>query len=122
MTFPESISICIKKYADFHGRAPRSEFWWFYLFQFLVSFGFGIVAGFVGRMLGLSEDVVAGLVVILYLAIMFPGLAVTARRLHDVSRSGWWMLFPVTIVGAIPFYYWLCKAGDPQENQYGTAV
>ena len=73
-------------------------------------------------MLGLSEDGITALVVMLYLAIVLPSIAVTARRLHDVSRSGWWMLIPMTIVGIIPFYYWVCKAGDSQDNRYGAVA
>jgi uncharacterized membrane protein YhaH (DUF805 family) len=106
----------MSKYADFRGRAKRSEFWWFFLFQYLASMGLAIV----GIMLGLSEDGINGLSGLLGLALTLPYLAVTARRLHDVSRSGWWMLIPMTIVGIIPYIYWMCKAGDAQENQYGA--
>ncbi|GAB1724905.1 MAG: hypothetical protein NTNFB01_38010 [Nitrospira sp.] len=73
-------------------------------------------------MLGLSEDGVTAFVVMLYLAIVLPRIAVTARRLHDVSRSGWWMPIPMTVVGIILFYYWVCKAGDPENNRYGAGA
>lgn len=118
MTLSQSISTCLKKYADFQGRAERSEFWWFASFQFLASMGL-VMAGIT---MGLSEDGVNGLSAIFGLAVMLPNMAVTARRLHDVSRSGWWMLIPMTIIGIIPYLYWLCKTGDAQQNQYGAAV
>jgi len=122
MTFSQSISTCMTKYVDFKGRATRSEYWWFYLFQILASACFSFLAGVLAAMLGLSEDGITALVVMLYLAIVLPNIAVTARRLHDVSRSGWWMLIPMTIVGIIPFYYWVCKAGDSQDNRYGAVA
>lgn len=70
MGFGEAISICFKKYADFTGRARRSEYWWFFLFTFLVSL---VTCG------------IGGLVCLL------PMMAVQVRRLHDTNRSGWWV-------------------------------
>ena len=78
MNFGQAISTCFAKYATFSGRASRPEFWWFFLFQILVS----VVASMLG-------DVVAGLV---SLAVLVPALAVGARRLHDIGKSGWWQL------------------------------
>ncbi|MSQ77025.1 MAG: DUF805 domain-containing protein [Nitrospiraceae bacterium] len=118
MTFSDSISTCLKKYADFEGRARRSEFWWFELFQMLVYVGIGLAAG----VMGLSEAAGGGLSVLFMLAILLPAIAVNARRLHDVDRNGWWMLIPITIIGIIPYLYWMCKEGDAQANQYGPPV
>jgi uncharacterized membrane protein YhaH (DUF805 family) len=108
----------MKKYAEFQGRAKRSEFWWFNAFQFLAVIGVALVATAVG----LSEDAMNMVSGVVGLVLMVPTLAVTARRLHDTNRSGWWMFIPVTLVGVIPYLYWLCKAGDPQDNQYGTTA
>lgn len=79
VSFGEAIGICFKKYADFTGRARRSEYWWFTLFQFMV----GIVLGWI-PFLG---QIVA-------LAFLLPSLAVAARRLHDIGKSGLWLLAP----------------------------
>jgi uncharacterized membrane protein YhaH (DUF805 family) len=79
MTLPESIRVCLTKYADFKGRAARSEFWWFTLFVSLVAAVFSYW----------SDPWSGGLLV----AILLPQLAVGARRLHDIGWSGWWQLF-----------------------------
>lgn len=88
MTFQESIQVCFKKYADFTGRASRSEFWWFMLFLFLVSAGASMIS-----------QVVAGL---FSLATLVPSIAAGARRLHDTNRSGWLqLLWIVPVIGWI---------------------
>ena len=92
MNFGQAISTCFAKYATFSGRASRPEFWWFFLFQSLVS----IVASMLG-------DVVAGLV---SLALLLPALAVGARRLHDIGKSGWWQLIMLTVIGLLLLIYW----------------
>jgi uncharacterized membrane protein YhaH (DUF805 family) len=81
----------LKKYADFSGRAPRAEYWWFYLGSTIVSFGLGIV----------GPAIIGGM---FSLAVFVPSLAVTVRRLHDIDRTGWWMLAFVgvfAIIGAM---------------------
>jgi len=83
MTFSESISTCLKKYADFKGRARRSEYWWFFVFQMAVGFGLGIL----GAMFGVSEDGVNGFSGLFGLAILLPSIAVTTRRLHEHARK-----------------------------------
>lgn len=119
MTFSESVSTCLlKKYADFEGRARRSEYWWFVLFQLLVSFGLGFTPG----VLGISEVLAGGLALLFSLAMLLPSIAVAARRLHDVNRSGWWQLIGFTIIGIIPLIIWLCIPGDAQANDYGPPV
>ena len=89
MSFSQAISTCFSKYAIFSGRAPRSEYWWWILFTWIV----GIVLGWV-PFVGL----------IFQLAVLLPTLAVTARRLHDTNRSGWWQLLPLgamAVMGAV---------------------
>jgi uncharacterized membrane protein YhaH (DUF805 family) len=53
------------------------------------------------------------------LATIIPGIAVTVRRLHDINKSGWWILIAFTVVGIIPLIYWYCQPGTPGKNQYG---
>jgi uncharacterized membrane protein YhaH (DUF805 family) len=109
-TFGQSISICLRKYADFNGRASRPEFWWFQLFIFLLNWG----------LLVLDNSVTLSFIFIL--GVWLPSLAVTARRLHDVGRSGWWMLISITVIGLVPFYYWMASKGDDLANEYGAPV
>ena len=103
MNFGQAISTCFAKYATFSGRASRPEFWWFFLFQILVS----IVASMLG-------DVVAGLV---SLALLLAALAVGARRLHDIGKSGWWQLIMLTVIGLLLLIYWWVQpaSGDTSD-------
>ena len=105
MGFGEAIKTCLSKFADFGGRATRAEFWWFMLFYFIVS----VVTGFAGPF-------VSALVA---LALLLPTLGVQVRRLHDIGRSGWWILVGlVPLIGWLVLLYW---AVQPSEgaNQYG---
>jgi uncharacterized membrane protein YhaH (DUF805 family) len=89
MTFTESITTCLSKYATFRGVASRSEYWWFFLFLVVTSWALGLVSD--------------ALVYIFNLAMLLPSLAAGVRRLHDTNRSGWWLL-----MWLIPFIGWIC--------------
>jgi uncharacterized membrane protein YhaH (DUF805 family) len=103
MTFQESIQVCFKKYADFEGRASRSEFWWFTLFIFLASAAISIVS-----------SVLSGL---FSLAVLLPSIAAATRRLHDTNRSGWWQLiWLVPFVGWIVLVVFLAQEGKPSNE------
>ena len=115
MTFSESISTCLRKYSDFRGRASLSEFWWYFLFYGLLGAGIAIL----GPTLGIGVKLILKLA---HLILSMPYLSVMTRRLHDVNRSGWWLLIGVTIIGMIPLLYWLSESGDAQANKYGAAV
>lgn len=83
----------IQKYADFSGRAPRAEYWWYTLALVVAYFVLSTVESIVG--LEAMFALYGPLTLLLMLATLVPGLAVTARRLHDTSRSGWWMLIAI---------------------------
>ena len=102
MDFVQAIKSCLGQYATFSGRATRSEFWWFFLFQVLV-----MVAT---SMLG---DVING---IASLALLLPALAVGARRLHDIGRTGWWQLLLLSGIGFLVLLYWWVQPGDGSAN------
>jgi len=106
---------CLKNYVNFSGRARRKEYWYFYLFQIVLGLAIGIVLG-IGGISDESMDVVSGL---LSLAFLLPTLAVGARRLHDVNRSGWWMLIAFTIIGLIPLFIWSVSETKPESNKWG---
>jgi len=102
--------VVLKKYLDFSGRAGKSEFWYFVLGNFIISFVLGLI----------KFGDVAWLSSIYSLAVLLPSLAVSVRRLQDIGK-GWPNLFFVLIplVGIILLVVWWVKDGDPQENAYG---
>ena len=105
MDFVQAIKSCLGQYATFSGRASRSEYWWFFLFQVLVMVATG--------MLG---DVINGLA---SLALLLPALAVGTRRLHDIGRTGWWQLLLLTGIGFFVLLYWWVQPTDGAANIYG---
>lgn len=118
MSFPDAVKICFNKYAEFNGRARRSEFWWWALFTFLL----GIVASIIDAILGTTNSSGSGLIAsIANLAVLLPSLAVGARRLHDTGRSGWWQLLWIAIcIGWIILIIWYVQ--DSQgDNKYGAS-
>ena len=119
MDFQTSIKTCFKKYADFSGRASRSEFWWFELFLWIAM----IVAAIIDTMMfGYSfEDY--GPIYIIYCVVTFlPAIAVGARRLHDLNKSGWWQLIAFTIIGIIPLVIWMATEGTKKNNPHGKPI
>lgn len=108
----------LKKYATFSGRARRSEYWYFVLFNII----FSIIAMMFDNLLGTAMPRVGyGPIYGLYtLAIIIPGLAVAVRRLHDVGKSGWFLLIAlIPLIGAIWLLVLMVTEGKPGENQYG---
>ena len=101
----KAVKTCFSKYADFTGRAARSEFWWFFLFQSIVL----VIAGMI-------SDILYGVVA---LGLLLPGLAVGARRLHDIGKTGWLLLLwthPDHWLGVL--IYWAVQPSGP-ANEYG---
>lgn len=106
MTFQDSIATCLRKYATFEGRASRSEFWWFMLFFVLAI----IIPSIISE---IAANIIA-------LALLVPNLAVSARRLHDIKKSGWFLLLGlIPIIGSIILLVWSIQKSDPNDNEYG---
>ena len=107
---------CLKQYADFSGRARRKEYWMFVLFNAI----FAIVAGLLDRLFGTAGDSMGLIGGIYSLAVLIPGLAVCVRRLHDIGKSGWNILFAlIPVIGAIILIVWYCTEGEQNSNQWG---
>ncbi|MFU9045908.1 DUF805 domain-containing protein [Acinetobacter tibetensis] len=106
---------CLKNYANFSGRARRKEYWYFYLFQILIGLLIGLSLG----IMGMSDNGIDAISGLLSLFFLLPTLAVGVRRLHDVNRSGWWMLLMFTIIGLIPLLIWAVSETKPESNQWG---
>jgi uncharacterized membrane protein YhaH (DUF805 family) len=109
MTFQESVKVCFTKYADFSGRATRSEYWWFFLFIAAVS----IVASFIGS---IASSLFS-------LAVLVPAIAAATRRLHDTNRSGWWQLIClIPFIGVIVLIVFLVQEGKPGDPSGGVVA
>lgn len=113
----------LRKFADFNGRARRSEYWLFFLFVFVVSIVLNIIGGMV---MGGSSDPTnpfagASLLGLIWALItLIPSLAVGVRRLHDTDRSGWWILIGlIPLVGAIVLIIFYVLDGTPGPNKFG---
>ena len=108
MDFVSSVkrNVTTAAYAQFEGRASRSEYWWFYLFTVLATAAADTFGGTLGNLASL--------------AFFLPGLALVARRLHDTGRSVWWFFITFTIIGIPVVFYWLVKDSDAGANKYGA--
>ncbi|MGV7165051.1 DUF805 domain-containing protein [Xanthomonas citri] len=116
----------LKRYADFNGRSRRKEYWMFALMQLLVLFVFGGLFAVAALAMGNENGpgalawLIGAVMVIVCLALIVPGIAVTVRRLHDQDKSGWFYLISlVPYVGAFVLLVFMCIEGTPGPNQYG---
>ena len=108
----------LKKYAVFNGRARRKEYWYYYLFYMLTYIVLAIIDGVAGTY---SEEAGVGLLSGIYgLAALLPSIGVSVRRLHDTSRSGWWLFISlIPVIGIIVLIVFLASDSKPEDNQYG---
>ena len=102
----------LERYADFHGRSRRSEYWWFFLFNILVNIVLNLLVGIAA--------IFAILSLIVSLGLLIPAIAVGVRRLHDIGKSGWWLLLAfIPIIGAIILIYFFIQPSEPRTNDWG---
>ncbi len=101
----------LKNYAVFEGRARRKEYWMFVLFNLLISFALRFLEHILGGATATDQSVLS---TIYQLAVLLPSLAVGVRRMHDVNRSGWWLLVPIAN------FIFSITEGDLGDNKYGT--
>lgn len=104
----------LKKYVEFKGRARRKEYWFFMLFNVIISFVLGVIDGVIGMDIGILGAIYS-------LGVFLPSLAVTVRRLHDTDRSGWWILIGlIPLIGAIVLLVFMCLDGNRGDNRFGA--
>ncbi|NHN26854.1 DUF805 domain-containing protein [Flavobacterium jejuense] len=105
--------VVIKNYANFNGRARRKEYWYFVLVNIIISIVLGIIDGLGGLFIGNPENGNGILGSISSLVFLVPSIAVGVRRMHDVGKSGWYLLIPIyNLILA-------CTEGDNGKNEYG---
>ncbi len=106
----------LREYANFEGRARRTEYWMFQLFNVIALF----VAMIVDVTIGVAAQFPVPVLTIAYsLATMVPSIAVAIRRLHDTDRSGWWLLLGLVPFGSVVILVFDCMDGTPWPNRYG---
>jgi uncharacterized membrane protein YhaH (DUF805 family) len=115
-----AVSSAFSKYATFSGRATRSEYWWFILFQVIAIMGLAFLDGMMGTF---SEGAGLGMLSGLFcLALIIPTFAVGIRRMHDTGRSGWWTLINlIPLVGPIIFIVLAAQDSQAGTNSYGPS-
>ena len=102
----------LSQYIDFKGRAQRMEYWIFTLINLLIMLVLELIDSALG--IGLVFSGIYGLVVAI------PSLAVSFRRLHDIGKSGWWLLISlIPVLGVLLLFYWACLDGEYGRNAYG---
>ncbi len=121
MGMMEAVKMFFARYTDFEGRSSRAEYWWVFLFQFLV-----VIAAYIGMglafVIGLPAlSIIFMIAMVLYfLAALVPGIAVIVRRLHDTDRSGWWYFIGlVPLIGGIILLIFFCNSGTKGANRFG---
>lgn len=121
MSFGQAVSSVFSKYATFSGRARRSEYWYWVLFVILLSL-LATVLDSVLKLRVVEGSTFGWISLIVSLALLIPGIAVTVRRLHDTDRSGWWYLLTFLCgIGAIIVLIFCIIDGTPGPNKYGES-
>ena len=120
VSFQNAVGLGFQHYFDFKGRSTRSEYWWWLLFVVLAGIALTIVDMGIGTFNYESGD---GLLSGLFkLATLIPGLALGARRLHDINKSACWLLMWLSFLLIIPvivLLVWAARQGDNGTNRYG---
>lgn len=109
----------LKKYAVFDGRARRKEYWFFFLFNIIISMILSAIDGLTGSF---NPETGVGLLGGIYtIAVLIPSIAVSVRRLHDTGRSGWWLLIGlIPVIGTIICFVFMVQDSESSENEYGS--
>ncbi len=119
VSFSEAVNRALTvNYCNFSGRASRSEYWWYALFSGIVNIAMFIIVALVTYLIGQTAGQVINCLV--GLALFLPGLGLSVRRLHDIGKSGWWLLLAfIPLVGAIILIVWFCQDSQMADNEYG---
>ena len=117
--FGTAVKLGFQRYVDFSGRSTRAEYWWWGLFTVVASFALVIADNLTGN--ASTFGWLGGLLEPLFtLATIIPSLALGVRRLHDINRTGWWLLLIfVPVIGWIVLIVWAIERGDKGPNKYG---
>ena len=111
MPLMDAVKTCVQKSFTIEGRASRSEYWWFYLAFIIADIGLTLVDSALGTPL-----------ILLLLALIPASFCAAIRRMHDVGKSGWWLLISlIPLIGGLVLLYWfIFDGGQPHANDYGA--
>ena len=113
MTFFQAINTCFSKYTIFSGRAKRSEYWYWRLFELILA-----LLAFRLDMIFFSNSDTGSISLFVFFFTCIPSIAVSVRRLHDISKSGWWLLISLTGIGNFLLLYWFLLPSEISDNIY----
>lgn len=114
------IALALRRSTDFRGRSQRKEFWIFSAALLVVIFALLVIVTAISPETDAAEDTRAKAILVGMVLLGLPQTALMARRLHDIGRSGWWMLvFGAPVVGMIVWGMWMATDGQPRPNRYG---
>jgi uncharacterized membrane protein YhaH (DUF805 family) len=114
MNFTQAVTSGFQNYVNFTGRAARSEYWYWTLFVIIVSIATALI-----DLALFPAATVSPINSLASLALFLPGLAVSARRFHDLDRTAWWLLLLLTGIGIIIILIWFCFKGTDGPNRFG---
>lgn len=112
------LDVLKNKYATFRGRARRKEYWMFLLINLVVSVALALIDSLIGSV---SESGMGLLSSVYSIGVLIPSLALSVRRLHDIGRTGWWVLISIIpVIGAVVLLVFMLLDSEPGSNRYGA--
>ena len=112
------LDVLKNKYATFSGRARRKEYWMFLLINLVVSVALALIDSLIGSV---SESGMGLLSSVSSIGVLIPSLALSVRRLHDIGRTGWWVLISIIpVIGAVVLLVFMLLDSEPGSNRYGA--
>ena len=120
MEFREAVESAFTNKLIYTGRSSRSEYWYYVLFETLVTFGFSVVFGIIESTSPSLKTMVSLLIFCLYIVLKVIALSLTIRRLHDTNRSGWWFLLAFIPFVDIAVFIFMLLPSDLNDNNYGA--
>ena len=116
------------RYADFSGRASRSEYWYYILFSMLIMMplialiGYSLVTSTHTGELSMLSYITIGITALIWLAWLVPSIAINIRRLHDIGRSGWWYLIALIPFGSLVLFIFSVLESEPGRETNGDLI
>ena len=112
------LDVLKNKYATFSGRARRKEYWMFLLINLVVSVALALIDSLIGSV---SESGMGLLSSVYSIGVLIPSLALSVRRLHDIGRTGWWVLISIIpVIGVVVLLVFMLLDSEPGSNRYGA--